>query len=51
MVILTPKNQSTDAVKLNHYATDYGWAWLISVVDNLGSPATGEAIAQTYCIY
>ncbi|MFD2755104.1 type II secretion system protein [Comamonas terrae] len=51
MVILTPKNQSTDAVKLNHYATDYGWAWLVSVVDNLGAAAAGEAIAQTYCIY
>lgn len=51
MVILTPKNQSTDAVKLNHYATDYGWAWLVSVVDNLGAATAGEAIAQTYCIY
>ena len=51
MVILTPKNQSTDAVKLNHFATDYGWAWLIAVVDNLGAPTAGEAIAQTYCIY
>lgn len=50
-IILVPKNQSTDAVKLNHYAVDNGASWIVSVVDNTGTPAAGEAIAQTYCIY
>ncbi|BDR09199.1 methylation [Comamonas thiooxydans] len=51
MIILTPKNQSTDSFKLNHYAMDYGWAWAVSIVDNNGIAVSGEAIAQTYCVY
>lgn len=51
MIMLLPKNQSTDAVKLNHYAADYGSAWVVSIVDNAGNGAAGEAIAQTYCVY
>lgn len=51
MIILVPKNLSTDAVKLNYYAVDYSSQWAISIVENTGSPIAGEAIAQTYCIY
>ena len=51
IIILTPKNQSVDVQKLNHYATDYGSSWLVSIVDNIGAAVLGEAIAQTYCLY
>ncbi|WP_165572063.1 hypothetical protein [Comamonas thiooxydans] len=51
IIILTPKNQSVDVGKLNHYATDYGSYWVVSILDNTGAGVPGEAIAQTYCIY
>lgn len=51
IIILTPKNQTVDLVKLNHFATDYGSSWLVSILDNNGVAVAGEAIGQTYCLY
>ena len=51
IIILTPKNIKTDRVAVNHYATDYGSSWAVSIVDNLGISVVGESIAQTFCIY